>query len=64
MAQWAAGGQSAHTMYDSKEEGVEGPPAPPLGEREQLRQWWIPSLADGDNVKPPSLLGGRILPYI
>ena len=60
MVRWATGGRSTHTMYDGEEEGVGGPPAPPLGESEQLRWQWIPSLADGDSVKPPSLPGGRL----
>ena len=64
MDRWATGGRSAHTMYGGEEEGVGGPPAPPLGEREQLRQQWIPFLADGDSVKPPSLPGERILPAL
>ena len=64
MVQWATGGRSAHTTYGGEEEGVGGSPAPPLGEREQLRRWWIPSLADGDSVKTPSLPGGRILPAL
>ena len=55
MAQWAAGGRSTHTILGSEEEGVGGPPVPPLGEREQRRRQWIPLLADSDSVKPPSL---------
>ena len=48
---------SAHTKYDSKEEGVGGPPAHALGEREQRSRQWIASLAEGDrvNVAPPPL---------
>ena len=64
MVRWAIGGRSAHTMYDGEEEVVGGPPASLLGEREQLRRWWIPSLTDGDSVKPPSLPGRRILPAL
>lgn len=41
---------SAHTMYDSEEEGVGGPPAQALGEREQCSRQWITSLAEGDRV--------------
>ena len=51
-------------QYRREEEGVVGPPAVPLGESEQLRRYWIPSLAEGDSVKPPSLPGGRILPAL
>ena len=57
---------SAHTMYDNKEEGVGGPPAQALGEREQRNRQWIVSLAEGDrvNVAPPplpSVKGSRCL---
>ena len=50
---------SAHTMYDSKEEGVGGPPAQALGEREKRSRQWIASLTEGDrvNVAPPPLPG-------
>ncbi len=61
MVWWAIGGCSAHTMYVGEEDRVRGPPAPPLGESEQLRRLWIPSLIDCDSVKPPSLPGERIL---
>ena len=61
MIRWATEGRSTHTMYGGEEEGARGPPTPPLGESEQLRQQWIPFLADGNIVKPPSLPGGRIL---
>ena len=49
--------RSAHTMYGSEKEGVGGPPAQALGEREQRKQQWIASLAEGDrvNVAPPPL---------
>ena len=48
---------SAHTMYGSEEEGVSGPPAQALGEREQHSRQWIASLAEGDrvNAAPPPL---------
>ena len=51
--------RSAHTMYSSKEEGVGGPPAQALGEREQRSRQWIASLAEGDrvNAAPPPLPG-------
>ena len=58
---------SAHTKYDSEEEGVGGPPAQALGEREQRSRQWIASLAEGDrvNAAPPPLPGatgyGRLL---
>ena len=54
-------------MYDSKEEGVGGPPAQALCEREQRSRQWIASLAEGDrvNAAPPPLPGatgyGRLL---
>ena len=50
---------SAHTMYGSEEEGVGGPPAQALGEREQHNRQWIASLAEGDrvNAAPPPLPG-------
>ena len=50
---------SAHTTYDSEEEGVGGPPAQALGEREQRSRQWIASLAEGDrvNAAPPPLPG-------
>ena len=35
---------SAHTTYGSEEEGVGGPPAQALGEREQRSPQWIASL--------------------
>ena len=38
-------------MYGSEEEGVGGPPAQALGEREQRSRQWIAYLADGDRVK-------------
>ena len=55
---WREAG-SAHTTYSSEEEGVGGSPAQALGEREQRRQQWIASLAEGDrvNVAPPPLPG-------
>ena len=58
---------SAHTTYGSKEEGVGGPAAQALGEREQRNWQWIASLAEGDSVNtaPPPLPGatrsGRLL---
>ena len=58
---------SAHTKYGNKEEGVGGPPAQVLGEREQRSRQWIASLAEGDrvNAAPPPLLdamgSGRLL---
>ena len=58
---------SAHTTYGSEEEGVGGPPAQALGEREKCSQQWIASLAEGDrvNAAPPPLPGatgsGRLL---
>ena len=54
---WEVG--SAHTTYDSEEEGVGGPPAQALGEREKRSQQWISSLAEGDrvNAAPPPLPG-------
>ena len=63
--QWEVG--SAHTTYDSEEEGVGGPPAQALGEREERSWQWIASLAEGDrvNAAPPPLPGatgyGRLL---
>ena len=63
---WREAG-SVHTMYDSEEEGVGGPPAQALGEREKHSQQWIASLAEGDrvNTAPPPLRGatgyGRLL---
>ena len=50
---------SAHTTYDSEDEGVGGPPAQTLGEREQCSRQWIASLAEGDrvNAAPPPLPG-------
>ena len=62
---WEAG--SAHTTYDNEEEGVGGPPAQALGEREQRIRQWIAFLAEGDrvNAAPPPLPGatgsGRLL---
>ena len=62
---WEAG--SAHTTYGSEEEGVGGPPAHALGEREQRNRQWIASLTKGDrvNAAPPPLIGvtgsGRLL---
>ena len=55
---WREAG-SAHTTYDSKEEGVGGPPAQALGEREKCSRQWIASLAEGDrvNATPPPLSG-------
>ena len=59
--------RSAHTMYDSEEEGVGGPPAQALGERGQRSWQWIASLTEGDrvNAAPPPLPGatgyGRLL---
>ena len=41
---------SAHTTYESEEEGAGGPPAQALGEREQRSRQWIASLAEGDRV--------------
>ena len=67
MARRAAETGSAHTMYGSKEEGVGGPPAQALGEREKRSRQWIASLAKGDrvNAAPPPLPGatgsGRLL---
>ena len=61
---------SAHTTYDSKEEGVGGPPTQALGEREQRSRQWIASLAEGDRVNAapppfPSVTGsGRSLPAV
>ena len=58
---------SAHTKYVSEEEGVGGPPAQVLGEREKPSRQWIASLAKGDrvNAAPPPLPGatgyGRLL---
>ena len=45
----------AHTTYGREEEGVGGPPAQALGEREQRNRHWIASLAEGDrvNAAPP-----------
>ena len=57
---------SAHTTYAS-EEGVGGPPAQALGEREQRIREWIASLAERDRVNAatpplPSATGsGRLL---
>ena len=42
--------RSAHTMYGSEKEGVGGPPAQVLGEREERSRQWIASLAEGDRV--------------
>jgi hypothetical protein len=54
---------SAHATYGSEEEGVGGPPAQALGEREQRSQQWIASLAEGDrvNAAPPPLPGDAVL---
>ena len=41
---------SAHTMYGSKEEGVGGPPAQALGERERPCRQCVTSLADDECV--------------
>ena len=51
--------RSTHTTYDSEEEGVDGPPAQALGEREQRSQQWIASLTECDrvNTAPPPLPG-------
>ena len=49
LGMWREAG-SAHTTYDSEEEGVGGPPAQALGEREQRIRQWIASLAEGDRV--------------
>ena len=59
MARRAAEAGSARTTYGSKEEGVGGPPAQALGEREQCRRQWIASLAEGDrvNAAPPPIPG-------
>ena len=48
---------SAHTTYGSEEEGIGGPPAQALGEREKCSRQWIASLAEGDrvNAAPPPL---------
>ena len=53
---------SAHTTYDSEEEGVGGPPTQALGEREQRIRQWISSLAEGDrvNAAPPPLPGAMV----
>ena len=59
--------ESAHTMYNSEEQGVGGPPEEALGEREQRSRQWIACLAEGDrvNAAPPPLPGatgsGRLL---
>jgi len=45
---WEVG--SAHTTYGSEEEGVGGPPAQALSEREKRSRQWIASLAEGDRV--------------
>ena len=49
----------AHTTYDNEEEGVSGPPAQAMGEREKRSRQWIASLAEGDrvNAAPPPLPG-------
>ena len=58
---------STHTTYGSEEEGVGGPPAQALGEREKRSRQRIASLAEGDrvNAAPPPLPGatgyGRLL---
>ena len=58
---------SAHTTYGSEGEGVGGPPAQALGEREKRSRQWIASLAEGDRVNAahPPLPGatgsGRLL---
>ena len=58
---------SADITYDSKEEGVVGPPAQALGEREQRSRQWNASLDEGGrvNATPPPLPGatgyGRLL---
>ena len=54
---WEAG--FAHTTYGSEEEGVGGPPAQALGEREQRSRQWIASLTECDrvNATPPPLPG-------
>ena len=46
---------SAHTTYDSKEEGVGGPPAQALGEKEQRSRQWFASLAEGALHKPKGI---------
>ena len=50
---------SAHIAYGIEEEGVGGPPAQALGEREKHSWQWIASLAEGDrvNAAPPPLPG-------
>ena len=48
----------------AKKKGSEALPRRRWVESEQLRRYWIPSLAEGDSVKPPSLPGGRILPAL
>ena len=54
---------SAHTTYDSKEEGVGGPRTQALVEREKRNRQWIASLAEGDrvNAAPPPLPGDAVL---
>ena len=54
---------SAHTTYGSEEEGVGGPPAQALGEREPRSRQWIASLAEGDrvNAAPPPLPSDAVL---
>ena len=47
---------SAHTTYGSEEEGVGGPPAQALGEREQHNRQWLASLTEGDRVNAAPLL--------
>ena len=46
---------SVHTTHNSEEDGVGGPPAQVLGEREKRSRQWIASLAEGDRVNnaPP-----------
>ena len=50
---------STHTANDNEEEGVGGPPAQALGEREKRSRQWIASLTEGDrvNAAPPPLPG-------
>ena len=59
MARHAAGGRICPHYVHSEEEGVGGPPAQALGEREQHSRQWIASLAEGDrvNAAPPPVPG-------
>ena len=55
MDRWAAGGRIR--PHYGKDEGIGGPPAPALGQRQWYSWQWVSSLAvdDGLNAAPPTL---------